>query len=338
MLARLGEGHTAPNPMVGAVIVSNDRIIGEGYHHQYKHHHAEVNAIQSVKENDIPKLKNATLYVTLEPCCVHGHTPPCTELIIRSRIPRVVISAIDQSEGVAGRGIHILRTAGITVETDCLKEEGALLAARRNTYVRLKRPYVLLKYAMSVDGFIGHSDQQINLSNPMSWRFVHRLRHMMDAIMVGTDTVLVDDPQLTNRLFGNRQPVRVLLDFNSRIPSTAKVFQQQDALTWVFTSEQSHTPYPQKENIRVFKLNDARNLKSVLNTLAANEVTGLLVEGGKKILQSFLDEGLWDEAIVSVCDVFLGEGVTRPEGLYHPMDQFNIGNDKFYWFLNTHPS
>lgn len=338
MLARLGEGHTAPNPMVGAVIVCDDRIIGEGYHHQYKHHHAEVNAIESVKEHDIPALKNSTLYVTLEPCCVHGHTPPCTELIIRSRIPRVVISAIDQSVGVAGRGVHILRNAGITVETDCLKEEGVLLAARRNTYVSRNRPYVLLKYAMSVDGFIGHSDQQVNLSNPMSWRFVHRLRHMMDAIMVGTDTVLVDDPQLTNRLFGNRQPIRVLLDFNNRIPSTSKVFQQHDARTWVFTSEQNHKQYAQIGNFKVFMLSDTRNLKSVLNTLAENKVTGLLVEGGKKLLQSFLDEGLWDEAIISVCDVFLGEGVARPEGLHDPIDQMSIGSDKFYWFLNAKPA
>ncbi len=334
-LARLGEGRISPNPMVGAVLVAQGRIIGEGYHHRYGESHAEVRAIGSVKEEDRPLLTDSTLYVTLEPCCVYGRTPPCTDLILKCGIPRVVVSVQDQSPGIQGRGIRLLEKQGVHVQTGIMALEGSWLAMPRNVFVSENRPFIWLKYAMSKDGMIGQATHQVNLSNPVSWRLVHRLRQKADAIMVGTDTVLVDNPRLTNRLFWGREPVRIIPDLNARLPVDARIFHLQGE-TWIFRSQSAHHEADLPANVRVLRIDaDRPTIPQMLSVLAGEGITGLMVEGGGRLLRAFLAAGLWDEAIVSSCPSFLGEGIPNPGLLTLPEDSWQIGEDQLYWF--RHP-
>lgn len=333
-LARLGEGSTSPNPMVGAVLVAGGRIIGEGFHARHGGPHAEVQAVRSVREADKYLIRESTLYVTLEPCCTHGRTPPCTDLILQERIPRVVIAHRDFSPGIAGRSVNLLRKQGVTVREQVLEEEGRLLAARRNVFVSSHRPYILLKYAMSVDGFIGKESHQVMLSNAASWRLVHRLRQSMDAIMVGTGTILIDNPQLTNRLFWGREPVRVIPDLQGRLSLESRVF-EGPVETWVFRSRNQPDPGDLPAHVRLFYIDPAEDpLPQMLSLIADEGVTGLLVEGGMKLLRSFLAADLWDEAIVASCGTFIAEGIPNPGFLQQPEDRIRIGNNMLYWFRN----
>jgi diaminohydroxyphosphoribosylaminopyrimidine deaminase/5-amino-6-(5-phosphoribosylamino)uracil reductase len=334
-LASLGEGDTSPNPQVGAVLVHDGVIIGEGYHKQHGKAHAEVNAIQAVREEHVHLIPKSTLYVSLEPCCIYGRTPPCTELILRHRIPRVITSATDLSSGIQGRGVSLLRKGGVEVTTGILAEQGELLAAQRNTYVKENRPYILLKFAMSKDGFIGRASHQVHLSNPVSWRFVHRLRHRVDAIMVGTETVLTDDPLLTNRLFWGNAPIRVIPDLHDRIPVDCKLFQTPSP-TWVFRSKHRPVPLIHNPNVRFFLLDPEEPiLLQIVQSLANEQITGLLVEGGSKLLRSFIADNLWDEAIVSSCSDFMGDGIPNPGNLMAPSDHIHLLDNELYWFRNS---
>jgi len=334
-LAALGEGTTSPNPQVGAVLVAGGRILGEGYHARHGGPHAEVRALGAVQDEDRHLIRESTLYVTLEPCCIHGRTPPCTDLILQEGIPRVVVSAQDHSPGIDGRGIALLRKHGVAVREMVLPEQGRWLAARRNHFVTNHRPYVILKYAMSIDGFIGKETHQVLLSNPASWRLVHRIRQSMDAIMVGTGTVLTDDPQLTNRLFWGKEPVRVIPDLHGRLDLSGRVF-QGPGQTWVFRSSRLPPPPDCPSHIRFFLLDSREDpLPLMLQSLADEGITGLLVEGGMKLLRSFLAAGLWDEAVVSSCQTFIAEGVPNPGFLEHPEDQLVLGDNTLYWF--RHP-
>jgi len=295
-LARLGAGSVSPNPMVGAVLVHQNRIIGEGFHRQYGFAHAEVNAVNNVRAEDRQLLPEATLYVSLEPCCIFGKTPPCTNLILENRIPKVVISCLDQTPGVAGNGVKILQAGGVEVITGVLEAEGQRLSAIRNTYVTQQRPYVILKFAKTKDQFIGPEDgSQYWITNAYTKRLVHRWRSETDAILVGTNTALSDDPQLTNRLYFGKSPLRVVLDKSLRLPKTLALF-DGTMPTLVFTER---TDAPGSNNLEYASIVFDQNLvPQILARLAEKKCTSLIVEGGAQILQAFLDAGLWDEARV----------------------------------------
>ncbi|MDX1667650.1 MAG: bifunctional diaminohydroxyphosphoribosylaminopyrimidine deaminase/5-amino-6-(5-phosphoribosylamino)uracil reductase RibD, partial [Saprospiraceae bacterium] len=224
-LARLGAGRVSPNPMVGAVLVSDGRIIGEGYHQAYGEAHAEVNAIRSVIPEERDLISRSTLYVSLEPCCVYGKTPPCTDLIIRHEIPRVRVSCLDLSPQVSGKGIGLLREAGIDVQVGLLSEEGRKLASTRTTYVLRKRPYIILKFAVTSDGIFCPGDElQYWITQPATKRLVHRWRSECDAILVGRKTAIIDNPRLDNRHFHGPSPLRIVIDPRSTLTDEIELF------------------------------------------------------------------------------------------------------------------
>lgn len=273
-LASLGEGLVSPNPMVGAVIAAADgRIIGEGYHHQYGGPHAEVCAVRSVREEDRHLLRESTMYVTLEPCSHYGKTPPCAKLIIDCGIPRVAVGSADPFPQVSGRGIRMLREAGVEVEENVLRRECDSLNVRFLTAHSLRRPWIQLKWAESADGFMAGIDENgrpfpVKFSTPVSSVWMHRRRSMVDAIMVGTHTLEIDKPRLDCRLWPGKAPRRVL-------PS--------------------------------------HDLEKQMHELYAEGVTSLMVEGGPTLLRSFIDLGLYDDIKVERSDKPLGKGLPSPK-------------------------
>lgn len=332
-LAYLAEGTTSPNPQVGAVLVYQDTIIGEGLHKRCGESHAEVNAIRSVSPSNQHLIHQSTLYVTLEPCCIFGRTPPCTDLILEHRIPRVVVSTVDRSPAVNRRGIGILQNAGVEVITGILEEKGRLLAAQRNTFVASERPYILLKYALSRDGYMGQSSTRVTLSNALSQRLVHRMRRRMDAILVGTGTILTDDPLLTNRLYPGRSPLRAVIDLHGKLSATSRLMQTPEPL-WIFRYKDL-IPSEVPGHVRFVPADpETWSLRFLLGALSETSITGLLVEGGSTLLNSFLREGLWDEAFVISCPKYLGEGVPGPGYLDDHEDRMKILGDEWSWFRN----
>jgi diaminohydroxyphosphoribosylaminopyrimidine deaminase/5-amino-6-(5-phosphoribosylamino)uracil reductase len=310
-LARHGRGKVNPNPLVGAVIVHQGRIIGEGYHRKYGEAHAEVNALASVRDERL--LRDSTLYVSLEPCSHYGKTPPCTELIIRKGIPRVVLACLDPYPEVAGRGIRQLREAGVEVVTGVLEAEAAALNRPFITSHTLKRPYVCLKWAQSADGFIDRlredaSTPPVTFSSPTMLQRVHKKRSEVTAIMVGTRTALLDNPSLTVRHWSGASPVRVVLDRELSIPPHYKLL-DDSVPTLVFTSL-SHPRGSLTEYIPIdFK---QEVLRQVLSHLYERKLTSLLVEGGAYLLTRFLAQDLWDEIQIETAPLCLGQGVKAP--------------------------
>ncbi|MEM0992124.1 MAG: bifunctional diaminohydroxyphosphoribosylaminopyrimidine deaminase/5-amino-6-(5-phosphoribosylamino)uracil reductase RibD [Bacteroidota bacterium] len=324
-LAQKGLGQVAPNPLVGAVIVHNDRIIGEGYHPKYGQAHAEVNAVKSATGNH-HLLPESTLYVSLEPCCFHGKTPACTDLILKHRIPRVVISAMDATPQVDGKGVAILRAAGVEVTTGVLQEQGAALVAARSVFVRAQRPYVILKFAQSQDGYMGKAGQQLWISNTFSKRLVHKWRGEADAIMVGTNTARVDDPALTNRLFFGKQPLRIVLDRKASLSSKLQLF--DDTSLTLVVSEVQKLPY-QNTHIQLFKhMFDEQLLPDLLSHLHQKNIGNLIVEGGRQLLESFIAQGLWDEARVFTGNKIQGGGIAAPKIPARLSQTYKIGSDR----------
>lgn len=286
-LARRGMGHVSPNPMVGAVIVHDGRIIGEGWHRRWGEGHAEVNAVASVADRSL--LADATMYVTLEPCSHYGKTPPCARLIIDCGIPRVVVAALDPYERVSGRGVAMLRDAGVEVMTGLLAEESRRLNAAFFTAHILRRPLVMLKWAQSADGYIdrvrdtGTAAQRF--STALGSAEVHALRSRFDAVMVGSGTVIADNPRLDVRLIDGRSPRKVILDRRGRIPADAAVW--SGAETICIGAEQG-------------------SLTEILRSLYDRGITSLLVEGGKRLHDSFIAAGLWDLCRVEISPLTLG--------------------------------
>lgn len=310
-LARLGAGKVSPNPTVGAVLVYEGRIIGEGFHQQYGGAHAEVNALNAVSREDEALIPKSTLYVSLEPCCVFGKTPPCTDLILAKGIPRVVVSNLDRSPAVNGLGLQKLREAGVEVHAGHLETEGAPHCDIRNTFASLGRPYILLKYAQSEDGFLGPEGGSLWMTNEVSRRLVHKWRGETDAILVGSNTLLADNPSLTNRHFYGKSPLRLVLDRPGTLPRTLRVFDEQ-APTWVFT-ENPESYEGRQANVRIFSAPFGTNvLPYVLECLAKERLTSLMVEGGGKLLKSLIAQSLWDEARVFKAPLFLEKGVEAP--------------------------
>lgn len=311
-LADRAGGYNAPNPRVGAVVVYQDKIIGEGYHERCGEGHAEVNAIASVREEDQGFLSKSTIYVTLEPCFHYGKTPPCVELILKHKIPRVVIACKDPFEKVAGQSIEKLQAEGIEVLVGVLEKEAAWMVRRFFTTVQKKRPYVLLKFAQSKDGFMGDPSKEITISNPLSKRLVHQWRSEETAIMVGTNTALIDNPQLNNRLYLGRTPLRLVLDRKLRLPNNLYLF-DGSIETWVFTAEKKRSTM---NKVRYVSLDfEANLLAQILAYLQEQKIQSIMIEGGRQLLQGFLEENLWDEARVlcSNRNENLEEGVEAPQ-------------------------
>ena len=290
-LAQCGQQGAAPNPMVGAVIVCDGRIIGEGYHQRCGEAHAEVNAIASVKEPAL--LQRSTIYVSLEPCAHYGKTPPCAQLIIDKRIPKVVVGCRDPFAQVNGKGIEMLRNAGIEVREGVLEQECLELNRRFITFHTHHRPYITLKWAQSKDGFIDKArtdehEAPIRFSTPITQALAHQLRAENEAILVGYRTVMLDNPSLTTRAWYGKNPIRIVIDPENALPSDRRIFVGQ-ASTYVFGS-----------------------ISEALTKLHALQVQSLLVEGGAKTLTQFIEAGLWDEARIETAPLLLRDGIPAP--------------------------
>lgn len=311
-LARNGELSVSPNPMVGCVIVYENKIIGEGYHQKFGEAHAEVNAINAVKDEEL--LKKSTLYVNLEPCAHYGKTPPCSDLIVKKGIPRVVIANVDPYSKVAGKGIEKLRNAGCIVDAGILEEEGYDLNKFFFTSHQKKRPYIILKWAESADGYIDKirsKDDPVGpnwITNENSRQLVHKWRAQCQAIMVGANTVKKDNPALNVRTWPGENPVRVIFDRDMDIPQWAAVF-DQSIPTLVFTFQKQESI----NNLEYVTLNKTENiLTGILNNLYQRNIISLFVEGGTRLLQSFIDQNLWDEARVFRGNRNFNEGIPSP--------------------------
>lgn len=321
-LAVLAAGDVAPNPMVGAVLVYQSRIIGEGHHQQYGLAHAEVNCLASVAEPDRPLMALSTLYVSLEPCAHWGKTPPCADLIIRHRIPKVVVGCRDPFDQVNGKGIEKLRAAGVEVVQDVLAEECRQLNRRFFTYHVRRRPYIRLKWAQTSDGKIaGKDSSRLLISNAYTARLVHKWRSEEMAILVGTNTALFDNPQLSTRHWPGHNPVRVVVDAHLRLPHSLAVFDGKIP-TLVFNTKQHNLPLEKpslnslgEAGIGYYQVKAEESLVcQILHGLFQLHVQSVLVEGGTRLLQSFIDEGLWDEAQIITNENLLAEnGLPAPQ-------------------------
>jgi len=312
-LAASGLGFTAPNPLVGCVITHENEIIGEGYHHKFGKPHAEVNAINSVKTKKL--LKNSTLYVTLEPCSHFGKTPPCADLIVKMGIPRVIIASKDPFRQVAGKGIEILKNAGVEVETGILKDEYEWLNRRYFTFYKKQRPYVILKWAQSSDGFIdikrtADTPKITWITNETCRTLVHKWRSEEQAILIGTETVLNDNPELTVRRWNGKNPLRIVIDRNLTLLKKLKVFNDK-AQTLVFT-ETDKSSIQNNIEYRTILFDDML-LKNILKELYKRNIQSIIFEGGAYTLNSFIRKNLWDEARVFTGDVVFSKGLHAPK-------------------------
>ncbi|MGI4806202.1 MAG: bifunctional diaminohydroxyphosphoribosylaminopyrimidine deaminase/5-amino-6-(5-phosphoribosylamino)uracil reductase RibD [Janthinobacterium lividum] len=314
-LAALGAGFVSPNPMVGSVIVHQNKIIGEGYHQKYGQPHAEVNAVKAAfaqHENVADLLKEATIYVSLEPCAHHGKTPPCADLIIKHQIPKVVVGCRDPFVQVDGKGIEKLRNAGIEVIENVLETECLDLNKRFFTRVLKQRPYIILKWAETADGFFAPEDgSQRWISDPLSKRLVHQWRSEEDAVLVGKNTAAADNPQLNNRYQANaKQPKRVVLDRRLELKPDLNLF-DQSAETLIFnevkTALEGNNKYISLEDFDLYLP------QYVLFQLYLQDIQSLIIEGGAKTLKLFLDAGLWDEARIFQSKSRWGKGLRTPE-------------------------
>jgi diaminohydroxyphosphoribosylaminopyrimidine deaminase / 5-amino-6-(5-phosphoribosylamino)uracil reductase len=339
-LARKGAGSVAPNPMVGAVLVHDGQIIGEGWHQQYGQAHAEVNCIAAViptKEGSADKrIERSTLYVSLEPCAHFGKTPACSDLIIEKKIPKVVIGCRDPFKEVDGKGIEKLKAAGVEVIVDVLKDECIELNKRFFTFHQQQRPYIILKWAQTKNGKIAASgDERLFISNEFTNKLVHQWRSEEGAILVGTNTALLDDPQLTNRYWQGKQPIRLVLDKELRLPTSLKLF-NDDASTIIFNTKQ-HRDEGQPHYYQL--KTDESMVQQMIHTLYQLKINSVIVEGGSQLLQSFIDEGLWDEArIITNEQLTVAGGLAAPQ-LINALqtEQQMMSTDRIVFYNNTQP-
>ncbi|WP_298899015.1 bifunctional diaminohydroxyphosphoribosylaminopyrimidine deaminase/5-amino-6-(5-phosphoribosylamino)uracil reductase RibD [uncultured Psychroserpens sp.] len=321
-IAKKGLGTTAPNPMVGCVIVYQNQIIGEGYTSAYGSAHAEVNAINSVKDKSL--LKEATLYVTLEPCTHFGKTPPCSDLIIKHNIPNIVIGCIDDNEQVAGQGIAKLKTAGCHVTVGVLEHECKTHHKRFFTFHNKKRPYIILKWAETKDGFIApiskDKKQPVWITNVRSRQLVHKWRAEEQAILVGTSTVIEDNPSLTVRDWTGTHPIRIVIDRTNKLPKDHLVFDSK-AETLIISEENTDFEKPLPQQIGTF--------------LHSKNINSVIIEGGAKTLQAFIDENLWDEARVFTGTSIFSEGTKAPQCSGHLISETPIIEDSLKIYVNN---
>ena len=327
-LASGGVGRVSPNPLVGAVIVHNGSVIGEGFHREYGGPHAEVHAVNDVTTPDV--LAESTMYVTLEPCSHHGKTPPCADLLLAHRFKRVVIGMKDPNPLVAGRGIQRLRDAGIDVTLNVLEAECRNLNRAFIVNQLKNRPYIMLKWAQTADGFLARSDYSSKwISGRDSRTLVHKWRAECDAILVGSNTVKHDNPALTVRDWTGHDPVRVVIDRDHSLDSSFDVFQrgpQTVCYTKSFDQQNEHTQW--------VALGDEFGWPLIFNDLVSREIGILMVEGGARILESLIEAGYWDEARIFVSDNTFGDGIRAPElPLKNLVEQMNLP-DTLFRYLN----
>ncbi|MFT5437252.1 MAG: diaminohydroxyphosphoribosylaminopyrimidine deaminase [Ulvibacter sp.] len=334
-LAKNGLGTTYPNPLVGSVIVCNERIIGEGWHHKSGLGHAEVNAISSVEDKDL--LKEATIYVSLEPCSHHGKTPPCADLIIASGIKKVVVGRRDPNPKVAGKGIQKLAGSGCDVTTGVLEKECDGLNKRFFTFHQKKRPYIFLKWAESKDGFVAplavkrtSKKEPFWISNEYSRQLVHKIRTTEQAILVGTTTVKLDNPALTARDWVGTNPWRVVIDRLLKLPEEVSVLDREVRTIIITEKEKNH-----KENLFFEKINFSEDLAfQICDVLYRYQIQSLIVEGGMKTLQTFIDEELWDEAFIFKGNVNFENGIAAPKFQGSQFSEEKIKEDTLQRFKN----
>ena len=332
-LAKLGAGSVAPNPMVGAVLVYEDRIIGEGYHRQYGSAHAEVNCISSVKKEDEHLVSQSTLFVSLEPCAHWGKTPPCADLIIYKKIPRVVVGCRDPFEKVDGKGIEKLKAAGVTVTVNICEADCKELNKRFFTFHTKHRPYIILKWAQTADGNMASPGRErLLISNHFTNVKVHQWRSEEASILVGTNTALLDNPRLDNRLWYGRLPMRLVLDTTLRLPSSLHLFDGTKP-TIIFNYLQESN----EENLLYFKLNTEENIASGICAACYRlNIQSILIEGGAKLLEAFIGAGLWDEArIITSQSLYIGKGLQSPFLQHHQFikkEEFFL--DKIDYFIH----
>lgn len=333
-LATKGMGFVAPNPMVGCIIVKEGKIIAEGYHKKYSEAHAEVNAI-----NQLPTyfdFSDCTLFVNLEPCSHYGKTPPCSDLIISKKFKKVVIANTDSNPLVGGKGIAKLIAAGIEVEQGILEKEGRELNKRFFTLQEKKRPYVILKWARTANGLISRwplSDNKEDnwITCNESKQLVHSWRAQEQAIMIGTNTAINDNPQLTVRYGEGKNPIRVILDKNLRLPGHLEVFNTESP-TIIFNTKIQKS----EENLSLIKINESDfTLENILLELGKQNISSVFVEGGAKLLKSIIHSGLWDEARVLVNPTLTFKNGIKAPDIHLPSDKKKSGTDELYLINNN---
>ncbi len=331
-LAELGRGKVSPNPMVGCVIVHEGRIIGEGFHQQYGGPHAEPNAIHSVQDQEL--LRDATVYVSLEPCAHHGKTPPCADLLVAKQVKKVVIAAVDSNPLVGGKGIKILEKAGIEVVTGIMEKEARIQNKRFFTMIEQKRPYVILKWAQTLDKFIARPNYDSKwISNPYSRQLVHQWRTEEDAIMVGTKTAHFDNPRLNVRDWDGKNPLRIVIDKQLTLdPNLALFDRSQPTLCYNLLQDK------EEENLTFVKMNEDFSIGELLHDLYERKVQSVLIEGGSYLMQLFIQSELWDEARVFTGNQQFGTGIPAPQLSTFPHEVLDIMGDRLEVYLASRAS
>jgi diaminohydroxyphosphoribosylaminopyrimidine deaminase/5-amino-6-(5-phosphoribosylamino)uracil reductase len=324
-LALNGLGRVAPNPMVGSVIVLDDKIIGEGYHQEFGGPHAEVNAIASVKDESL--LRKATLYVNLEPCAHYGKTPPCAELIIKKQIPNIVIGQLDPFPAVSGKGMQMLLNAGINAIVGNHVEQCRFINRRFLTFHEQKRPFYILKWAQTIDGYIDIARTTDTPQAP-TWItdehtriLVHKWRSEEQAILIGTNTALFDNPRLNTRDFYGKNPIRLVLDRQLRLPNSLHVF-DKSVKTFVFTEKQKKD----EENLEYIQIDFSKLLEELSAFCYEKQIQSVIVEGGARLLNTFIQQNLWNEARVFVGNTSFGKGIAAPSMNSMPASIENLPN------------
>jgi len=333
-LAKNGLGSTYPNPLVGCVVVYKDKIIGEGWHQKAGEAHAEVKAINSVKDKSL--LSKSTIYVNLEPCSHWGKTPPCADLIVKMKIKNVVIGTVDFNDKVHGKGILHLQKNGCKVKVGVLEKECRELNKRFFTFHQKNRPYIMLKWAETKDGFIfsertNKNKKPIWISNTYSLQLVHKWRTEEQAILVGTNTAIIDNPKLNARNYFGKSPIRIMIDRELKIPKDFNLY-NGELETIIFTEKDKSSEI---KKLIFQKINFSKNLvKQICDVLYEKDIQSIIIEGGTKTLQSFIDENIWDEARVFVGDSFFKTGLKSPDLDGEIVKELFILNDKLTFFKN----
>lgn len=329
-LAQKAIGNTYPNPLVGSVIVHDDKIIGEGYHHKAGENHAEINAINSVEDKSL--IPESTIYVSLEPCAHFGKTPPCALKIVELGFKKVVIGAMDSHDKVNGKGKKIIQDAGIEVVSGVLEKECIELNKRFFTYHEKRRPFIILKWAESGDRFMDKDFKPTQISNALTKQFVHQLRSNEHSILIGTMTALRDNPSLTTREIVGRNPVRILIDIDLKVPKDFNVY-SNEAETLVFNSVKEGD----EGNIKFIKTSRENFIANMLKTLHELQIQSIIVEGGSLVLQQFIDAGLWDETIIiKNKNLVLENGTKAPRFNKTPIDTRDFRDNVIEFYKNSH--
>ena len=325
-LAKLGSGKTAPNPMVGAVLVYHEKIIGEGYHHGFGNPHAEVNAINNAIGNGNKQLLNkSSLYISLEPCVHFGNTPPCTDLIISHKIPKVFVGCLDPFPKVNGSGIKKMLAEGIDVQSGILEKECVAMNRRFITFHTKKRPYIILKFAQTSDRFIAPGyNLNKKISNNLTDILVHKWRSEESAILIGTKTAEADNPFLTVRKWQGDNPLRIVIDKNLRLLKVLNIFNESSS-TIVFNSIKNQV----ENNVEYIKINfEEKIISQLLHTLYERKIISVIVEGGSNLLTQFIENKLWDEARVITSDIIFHEGIRSPVIAGHVVSSSKVTGDR----------